>query len=341
MRIGYNPAKYGTPAHTPRPLGVAILSCIPSRDGYFAESLEILHYQILSLHATTTSEFDLYVFDNGSCSEVQQQLLEWKQQALIDFLFLSNKNLGKINALNWILSSLPNEWICYADGDILFRPGWWEKSLEILRAFPEAGAVTAYPCFYDALQGESQAVEKVRNQPDYTFLHVLPDERDVREYAHSINLPQHRLQEILQTPITIVEYRDSPVRAIVGASHMQFVISKEVARKLTPIPSRYAISTEEDVRLNRQIDSLGLLHLSTLKPYLLHMGNHLDEITMSVIKALGLDQTPKHTTARTLPIGQTGQKTKMLRLLRYLARWSWFERMLRRVYNFLFEFFAS
>lgn len=340
MRIGHNPAKYGTPAHPPKPLGVALLSYIPSREGYFAESLDILRYQILSLHATT-QEFDLFVFDNGSCSEVQQQLLEWKNKGLIDFLFLSSKNLGKINALNWILSSMPNEWICYADGDVLFRPNWWEKSLEILTTFPDAGAVTAYPCFYDALQGKSQAVEKARSHPDYTFSQSLPDEQDVREYAYSINLPQHRLEEILQTPVTIIERRDSPVRAIVGASHMQFVIHKEIARKLTSIPSRYALSTEEDVRFNCQIDALGLLQLSTLKPYLLHMGNHLDEMTMSVIESLGLSQEPHPTRTRTLPLGQTEQKIKMIRLLRHLSRWSWFEHMLRRLYNFLFEFYAS
>jgi hypothetical protein len=74
MRTGANPAKAGIPAYTPQELGVALIVYIPFTEGYFANSLEILNYQITSLRATTRQPFDLLVFDNGSCPQAVAEL---------------------------------------------------------------------------------------------------------------------------------------------------------------------------------------------------------------------------------------------------------------------------
>ena len=142
MRQGQNPAKMGLPAYQPKRLGLALLSYIPSQNAYFAQSLEILKYQIASVHHST-SDFNLVVFDNGSMPEVQNELRGLQENGLIDFLCLSRFNLGKTGALNWILGALPNEMIGFADGDVLFRHGWWEQTERIFSMFPGAGLVTA------------------------------------------------------------------------------------------------------------------------------------------------------------------------------------------------------
>ena len=87
MRQGQNPAKMGLAAYQPKRLGMALLSYIPSQTGYFAQSLEVLRYQIASIHHTT-KEFDLLVFDNGSCPEVQEELRRLQSEGLIHFLIL-------------------------------------------------------------------------------------------------------------------------------------------------------------------------------------------------------------------------------------------------------------
>jgi glycosyltransferase involved in cell wall biosynthesis len=152
MRKGNNPAKLGLPAYQPKRLGLALLSYIPSQSGYFAQSLEVLRYQIASIYHST-KEFDLLVFDNGSSPEVQDELRKLQSEGYIHFLVLSRFNIGKTGALNWILAALPNEFIGFSDGDVLFRPGWFEKSLEILQAFPTAGLVSVQPCLFDVLKG--------------------------------------------------------------------------------------------------------------------------------------------------------------------------------------------
>jgi glycosyltransferase involved in cell wall biosynthesis len=166
MRQGQNPAKMGLKAYQSKRLGVALLSYIPNQEGFFKNSLEILKYQIASIHAAT-SDFDLLVFDNGSCSEVREELLRLHTSGLIHTLFLSQFNIGKVGAINWLLSAMPNDWICYSDGDIFFRPGWLENSLAIFDAFSSAGLVFAQPTLFDTLRGTGQAYNQLKADARY------------------------------------------------------------------------------------------------------------------------------------------------------------------------------
>ena len=133
MRTGANPAKAGIPAYKPQKLGIALIVYIPFTEGYFADSLDILHYQIESIHSTT-QDFDLLILDNGSCSQVVEKLQAYFDQKRIDWLILSQHNLGKAGAWNWIFATMPNELICYADSDVLFRPGWLKACQDVLDA---------------------------------------------------------------------------------------------------------------------------------------------------------------------------------------------------------------
>src|SRR5690606_6396251 len=63
----------------------------------------------------------------------------------IDLLHLSSRNLRKLGALDHLLRTAPGDVIAYADSDVLFLPGWLERSLAVLAAFPEAGQVPAPP----------------------------------------------------------------------------------------------------------------------------------------------------------------------------------------------------
>ncbi len=98
-----------------------------------------------SLYANTGQPFDMMVFDNGSCEEVQDYLLDLKHNGKIQYLIFSQQNLKKLGALNFLLSAAPGEYIAYADSDVYFLQGWLDESLKVLAAFPE---VKSY-CFTD------------------------------------------------------------------------------------------------------------------------------------------------------------------------------------------------
>jgi GT2 family glycosyltransferase len=286
MREGQNPARLGLAAYEPHKLGVAILSYIPSQEGYFSQSLEILKYQLASLRQNTLEGYDLTVFDNGSCPDVQSELKNLHAQGWIDWLVLSKYNLGKTGALNWLLAALPNQWVCYSDSDVLFRPGWFEKSSQILETFPRVGIVTAQPAFFDVLRQKGQAHLALLNRPGIGCLEYKPDARIVDEFCRSVGAPAKLTVEYHQKQLAMVKDRDSGTEAVIGATHMQFLARLETIRQVLPLPATKALAPEEDSQLDLRLDQAGYLHLSTPVPYVLHMGNVIDDRLRQTISEL-------------------------------------------------------
>jgi len=343
MRKGQNPAKQGLKAYQPKPLGVALLAYIPNQEGFFKQSLEVLEYQIASLHAATT-DFDLFVFDNGSCQAVQERLHELHRQGLIHFLFLSQVNIGKVGAIDWLLSAMPNDWICYSDGDMFFRPGWFENSRAIYDAFPSAGLVFAQPTLYDTLRGAGHARHALEGDPRYDVAEALIPEEAVREYALGFGISEKMAKGLLEKPVLTVKEKTSGTRAVVAGAHNQFLLKREVARRIVPLPTQFALSPVEDRAFNQKVDELGYLQLSTLEPYTFHVGNRLDDWTRQEIEVLGLKLDRSDSGLRfdrSLPASDSWLKRQALALIGWLSHVRFFERNIRRAYNLLFEFYAK
>ena len=81
--------------------------------------------------------FDLMLFDNGSCEEVQQYFLDEFNTGNIEYLLLSQKNLGKGGAWNLLFGGAPGEIIAYTDNDVLFSKNWLKESVSLLGDFSE------------------------------------------------------------------------------------------------------------------------------------------------------------------------------------------------------------
>ena len=136
-RIGQNPAKFVKEVAKPARITVAVLNYIPFLSGFYAEMDGVLKACLNSIYQTKLDEdFDVLVFDNGSCDEIKQYLLKEQAEGRIQYLFLSEKNLGKGGAWNMIFDGAPGEIIAYTDNDCVFTPDWLEKSLRILETYP-------------------------------------------------------------------------------------------------------------------------------------------------------------------------------------------------------------
>ncbi len=334
MRIGQNPARQGMTAYAPNRVGVAILVYIPLQEGYYSQALEILRIQINSLKAHTCEPFDLFVFDNGSHPQVQQQLQAWQQNGLVDWLFLSRENLGKTGALNWILGAMPNEIICYTDSDVYFRQGWLQESLKVLGAAPQIGVVTGQPCFSDVLnqQGKTylQLIDPARIQAYW------PEARIIQEYARGLGGGEERIQRYSSQPLQVMEFGDNGVKAVLGASHLQFIIRQDLARRVIPLPARAGLSPEEDRAFNLRVDEAGYLHCSLLEPFVVHMGNSIDETLAAEIQSDPAMNLAAEKSTPTFRIAGKPVKTRM-NVLRMLARAKWARRWMTRLYNALFK----
>jgi glycosyltransferase involved in cell wall biosynthesis len=333
MRTGANPAKAGIPAYTPQELGVALIVYIPFTEGYFANSLEILNYQIASLRATTRQPFDLLVFDNGSCLQAVTELNKLYKEEVIDWLVLSQHNLGKAGAWNWIFATMPNEWICYADSDVLFRENWFEASREVFDAFPLAGMVAAQPNFFDVMKGEGKAHLPFQNDGGYVFGDYRPDKAIVDEYCTGIGASDELAAQFYENPLPAITNRSTGTQAVIGASHMQFLTKRSIARQVVPLQASKGLLRSETMGIDYKIDELGYLHLSTLKPYVFHMGNTLNERLIKEVREItGASKPPE--SATTQKTQDQGQKHKWLVRLAKNPR---INDLFLRVYNLLFR----
>jgi len=145
MRQGQNPVKKINTVAKPQRITVAVLNYIPMLSGYYANLLKVLEKCLGSIWANADLPYDLMVFDNGSCKEVTDWLLQMQRDGKIQYLILSEKNLGKGGAWNLMLDGAPGEIIAYSDNDCYFYPGWLSNSLKVLETYPNVGMVTSRP----------------------------------------------------------------------------------------------------------------------------------------------------------------------------------------------------
>ncbi|MGA9533695.1 MAG: glycosyltransferase family A protein, partial [Anaerolineales bacterium] len=145
MRLGQNPAKFVGTVAQPKRVTVAVLSYVPFLSGFHAQSLDVLKACLDSILTNTTGDYDLMVFDNGSEEHTVAYLTDLHQRGLIQYLLLSQVNLGKGGAWNIMLDGAPGEIVAYTDSDALFHDGWLSHSLELLEGFPNVGMVTSRP----------------------------------------------------------------------------------------------------------------------------------------------------------------------------------------------------
>lgn len=273
MRVGQNPAKTIGHVAQPKNITIATVTYIPHLKGYYAQSLEVLKTCLNSIWENTSLPYDLLVFDNDSCIEVQEFLLDARQNGLIQFLLLSDKNVGKGGAWNILFQGSQGEVIAYTDSDVLFYPGWLEKSMEILDTFPNVGMVTGRPLrspeeFY------SKTLEWAQNEPDV----LLESGKFIpwnifREHILSLGISEEQAREWFESKSEWkMTYKG--VTAFISAAHFQFVTRKKVVQQFLPFEMDRPMGQVRS--LDQLINQAGYLRLATSEPYVKHLGNRVD-----------------------------------------------------------------
>lgn len=339
MRIGHNPAKKDIEAYRVKELGIISLLYIPIKEGYFAKSWDIFLYHLASVHQYTSFEFNYYLIDNGSCYEVRRDLQKLQEQGWIDFLILSDKNLGKTGALNFSLPGLRNEWICYSDSDMLFRPGWLEASKKIDKAFPNCGMISALINFpdWDIDKGNTEFRKSLDEK--FVFEQIKPDEWILEEYCKARGIKNERKKFYSSMNLDRVTNIENGTQAILGgASHPQYLIKNEIIQQILPFPSKYQLNRKEDSYQDIELDRLGYLHLSTPVPYLYHMGNSIDDDIIPEIEKLIL---PSDISIKNLSNQVKRKKNIVWKLLNWMNNFKQGKRLLTRLYDNLHKILAN
>jgi glycosyltransferase involved in cell wall biosynthesis len=272
MRVGQNPAKSIEHIPQPQPVTVAVVSYIPFLSGYYAEGLDVLKACLESLWQNTPEGYDLLVFDNASCAEVRLYLTEAHQQGRIQYLVLSDKNVGKGGAWNFIFQGAPGEIVAYSDSDVAFAPGWLERSLELLRAFPRVGMVTSRPMRSHEKYYTSTLVW-ARETPGATLEQGQFQSWEVfKEHNDSLGVEEPLARQWFGESVDWrVTYHG--LTAYVGAAHFQFVAPKAVLQTLTPFQMDRPMGQVRT--LDEKLNADGYLRLCLTEPLVRHLGNSL------------------------------------------------------------------
>ncbi len=270
MRKGQNPAKFVKDVVRPQRITVALLNYIPFLSGFYAETLDVLKVSLESMHKDAGLPFDLMVFDNGSCAEVRDFLITEKEEGRIQYLILSEKNMGKGGAWNVMLAGAPGEIIAYTDADVLFSPNWLSRSVEILETFPNAGMVTARPFrtppeFYEStLQWarKNAALEEGSFIAWETFL----------EFNLSLGQTEEENKKVYgETRDWRIVYKN--VTALAGASHWQFTAYKSTLGQFLPFDMDKPMGQVR--QLDKRMNDAGLLRLMVPDALAMNMSNTL------------------------------------------------------------------
>jgi glycosyltransferase involved in cell wall biosynthesis len=274
LRQGVNPYKLRGKAPPAKLVTTAVVISIPLLSGYWAESLEILRLSLSSFLLSTDPESsDLLVFDNGSCEEVVSYLRQLADQGNISFLVQCAQNIGKVAAWNFIISAAPGEYLAYADSDVYFEPGWLEKEMAVIHAFPRVGMVSGQPPaqqFGDVAWATSrwqQAIPGVRVERGWFMT-----EDQVVDWGMSLGAEPVPFLERCRS-MEQVRLTSGGVSAYPVAGHFQFLSRLSTLRSVLPLAAE-ALVGKESV-LDKALEESGYLRLSVTQPVVRHLGNRL------------------------------------------------------------------
>ncbi len=290
-RIGINPSRDKKLDFKPARTTVAVLVYAPHQAGYFQNRLDVTRMTIESILANTREPFDLLVFDNGSCPEMVDYLKALEAEGKIDYLILSKRNIGKLNALKIIFNSAPGEIVAYTDDDVFHLPGWLAEHLKVIDTFPNVGAVTGFYIRQRVAMSSESTLAFVNRPEMETERGLLMPRKWEEEYLINSGRTWERYeQEVAGIEDIIVTYHG--LQAWVSAHHFQMVCPKIVIQEVLGdmLPEGWS----EDimgrmVEMDDRMDAKGYLRFCTREQTVRLMGNAISVEVAELARKSGLE----------------------------------------------------
>jgi len=322
-RIGINPSRGKTLDFAPARTTVAVLVYAPHEAGYFENRMDVTRLTIESILANTHEPFDLLVFDNGSAPTMVNYLKSLHEKEQIDYLILSKRNIGKLNALKIIFDTAPGEIVAYTDDDVFHLPGWLGAHLEVIDTFPNVGAVTGFYVRQRVVMSADATVAFAEQPEIETQRGLLMPRKWEEEYVVNSGRSWERYEsEVAGIEDIIVTYQG--VEAWVSAHHFQMVSPKAVVQEVLAdmLPEGWSDRIMgRMVELDDRMDAKGYLRFCTREQTVRLMGNAISEEVANLAERDGLEADAV----------KTDQSSKGL--MKRLARVKWIRYFLQGIVN--------
>ncbi len=272
MRIGSNPHKDQPKGDSGYLHQVVIPVYIPSSEGYFSDSFEILKLCLKSLFGTVHDKTYITIVDNGCHATVGEYLDGLYAAGQIQEVVHCN-NIGKINAAMKGLSGHDIELVTIADADAMFLPGWQSATNDVFEAFPKAGVVGIVPMYKMFNRFcENIIVPKFFSRK----LKFVPfaDKDGLARFYQSIgwDAPLHPLYARLTLGID----SDSGLTALLGTGHFISTFKRDIFEK-TPIHFDFKLGGDSEEIIDGLCLEKDYWRLTTHRNYGYHLGNTLED----------------------------------------------------------------
>jgi hypothetical protein len=271
MRKGTNPSKADHKIEISSKHRVILSVYIPDlTTDYFKDAKRIFKYCIESLLKTVHSDTRISIIINGCCEDVTQLIYDYqKSNQLIDQVFYTRGNLGKINAIYSIVKSNLEPLITISDADVMFLPDWQNQVEQVFVDFPEAGMVSPVPSskgflystactlFYGLFKGKI----KFRN---------VQDPEGLINFQKSVG--SNMYQKIHLEKYLVVSNGED--EAVVGCGHFVATFRKQVFESAPTKVCEFRVQGNSEVDyLDDPNDISGFLRLATIGNFAYHLGN--------------------------------------------------------------------
>lgn len=273
------------PFQPARTTGV-MLTYNPKGGGYFEDRPAVTKLSIASLIAHTSGEYDFMVFDNGSSPEMVEYLVDLKQRGVIQYLILSERNIGYGAALNVAFRTAPGEVIAFTNDDIFFYPGWLNKHLEILDTFPDVGMVSGQLVEGDFLH---DAVVQVAEKHKFSIENFDIPRKWTEHWCEGLGLDvdvylsRPEVQSLKNYKVEL-----NGVQAFAGATGYAFMFTKKFLNEMPRFSEDGKIGGG-DTNWHRAANKIGRLRLTTCELTTDHIGNEIDEYWVKEAARFNID----------------------------------------------------
>lgn len=271
MRQGINPSKTDNRIYLESTHRIILSVYIPNlEDEYFKHAKEVFQLCLESLLFTIHHKTRISIIINGCCKEVEQLIFSYKESyPLIDQVFYTQKNLGKINAIYSIIKSNLEPLITISDSDVLFLKDWQQETYSVFRNFPQAGMVSPVPSSKGYLYSTGTTLYFGLFKGKIRF-------RDVKDPDGMDNF-QKSVGSKLYDPIHLKKYlviAQNGHEAVIGCGHFVATFRKEVFENSPAKVCEFRVQGgSEEAYLDNPNDLSGFLRLATLGNHAFHMGN--------------------------------------------------------------------
>lgn len=287
MRLGINPEKLNKDIIIENYHRIIIPVFIPHFNDYFKDSMQVFKLCIESLLLTVHSKTRITIYNNNSHQKVKDYIDSvYNESFLIDQVFHSKENVGKVNAILAASKGNLEPLITITDADVLFKNGWQKSCENIFVNFPEAGMVSPVPLskllyshasnnwFYGFFKGKMSFQKVLDSEAMYKF--------DVSLGNKELHYNNNHLENYL-----VLKNIKNNTEAVMGCGHFVATLKREVFDKGSNEPAFIKIvGGVENKFIDNPNEDLGFLRLATKDNFAFHMGNFTEEWMFEELRSL-------------------------------------------------------